>query len=284
MATCTELNEYYKQNFGKDFPKATLSRWVKNGKLRYIKEGRGYNYNFDDFKELVNSSAYKKRSNAASANPKDYIGKQCGYLLIVGIVPKEEYREKNYCGTLMYCTCLKCGKEKVQVRLSYLTGNGNYTQETCGCARKERAFLATTRQDITSDFLENFNDFDKFLFIHKMLIRTTEKYYFDCDIEEYKKTVLFFYSDKQFNAVYDFWNNIDSKLHQTFYDWAKPSLDHIVPKSKGGNNKLENLQVLTVFENLAKRDMTQEEWVVFKNTTNTKSDYFIENIMKEGEY
>jgi hypothetical protein len=79
--------------------------------------------------------------------------------------------------------------------------------------------------------------------------------------------------------VYSFW-----KAHEkedTYYDWAKPSLDHIIPKSKGGGNNFTNLQVLTVFENLAKRDMTQKEWVEFKEKTHTTSDYFIENIMSE---
>ena len=70
---------------------------------------------------------------------------------------------------------------------------------------------------------------------------------------------------------------------ETFYDWAKPSLDHIIPSSKGGSNTLDNFQFLTTFENLAKRDMTMDEWKNFKQKTNTTSDYFIENIMKARE-
>ena len=42
--------------------------------------------------------------------------------------------------------------------------------------------------------------------------------------------------------------------------YKKPSLDHIVPKAKGGTNDLNNLQFLSWFENRCKNDMTQEEW------------------------
>lgn len=70
---------------------------------------------------------------------------------------------------------------------------------------------------------------------------------------------------------------------KTFYDLAKPSLDHIIPKSQGGSDKKENLQFLTVFENLAKRDMTQEEWNNFKEKTKTSSQYSIEDIMMGGK-
>ena len=85
---------------------------------------------------------------------------------------------------------------------------------------------------------------------------------------------------KQFNAIYNFWLN-KQKENNTFYDWAKPSIDHIVPKSRGGSNEKENLQFLTVFENLSKRDMSMEEWNDFKKKNHTNSDYFIESILKE---
>ena len=48
----------------------------------------------------------------------------------------------------------------------------------------------------------------------------------------------------------------------------KPSIDHIVPKAKGGTNDLNNLQFLSWFENRCKNDMTQNEWDILKNNIN----------------
>ena len=79
-----------------------------------------------------------------------------------------------------------------------------------------------------------------------------------------------------------FWKR-QERLKNVFYDWAKPSIDHIIPKVKGGTNELNNLQFLTTFENLSKRDMTMEEWDSFKKITNTHSNYFIEEVMSNED-
>lgn len=155
----------------------------------------------------------------------------------------------------MYCNCLRCGKKNIQVRFSYLTSNSNYNQETCGCGRKVKAFQATSRQDLDDDFLDSFDNFEKFLTLHKMFVRTTDIDVLNIPLQDYKNMILYFYNDKQYNAVYSYWEK-HKKENNTFYDWAKPSFDHIIPKSKNGTDDLENLQVLTVFENLSKRDLT----------------------------
>jgi hypothetical protein len=49
----------------------------------------------------------------------------------------------------------------------------------------------------------------------------------------------------------------------------------VLYKTNGGLNTIDNVQFLTVFENLAKRDMTMEEWEAFKRQINTNSDFFI---------
>ena len=146
---------------------------------------------------------------------------------------------------------------------------------------KKELFLRLRDRGLTSEMLKPFrDDFDKFLIVHKILKANTEKYYSNCPIEEYLNALTKIYYDNQFNSIYNFWKKQDKR--STFYDWAKPSLDHIILKSRGGTHKIDNLQILTVFENLAKRDMTQEEWVQFKKDTHTSSDYFIENICDKG--
>ena len=74
-----------------------------------------------------------------------------------------------------------------------------------------------------------------------MLTHTTDNYYgTNCDLEEYQNAVRYFYNNKQFNKIYDFWLLLENEKN-TFYDLSKPSLDHIIPLSKGGTSKLENL-------------------------------------------
>ena len=210
-------------------------------------------------------------------------GKQVGKLKILSLIPINERPTKNH-GNYWLCQC-ECGNQ-VKVPTSYLTGNGNYLQTSCGCDRKKKAFQSTSYVNVSNEFLEKYKEnFEKFLLIHKALIRTSGndgQYYKDNPII-YEQIIDYFWKDKQFNLIYNFWKNNQFKNH-TFYDWAKPSLDHIVPSSKGGKNILENFQFLTTFENLAKRDMTMEEWNNFKKNTHTTSDYFIESIIeKEGQ-
>ena len=206
----------------------------------------------------------------------DLKNKRVGKLLVKELVPKE-LRPTQTHGNYWYCDC-DCGTKNVMIPTSYLTGNGNYTQQSCGCDRKIKAFLASSKIGIDENFIQQFDDFEKFLFLHKQLTAASGKTAGQYRLKEYKEDILYFYHDNQFNQLYNFWQT--EERSKTFYDLAKPSLDHIIPKSKNGSNEKENLQFLTVFENLSKRDMTWEEWEDFKIKTNTHSDYFLENILK----
>ena len=202
--------------------------------------------------------------------------KRVGKLLIKSLVPKEERPTQTH-GNYWFCLC-DCGNI-IKVPTSYLTGNGNYTQTSCGCDRKLQAFLKTTKINIDENFIKQFDNLEKYMFLHKQLVTASGKNATSYSLSEYKDDITYFYYNKQFNVLYNFWQE-HKKEEQTFYDLAKPSLDHIIPKSRGGSNKKENLQFLTVFENLAKRDMTQEEWNNFNIKTKTSSMYFIEEIMR----
>lgn len=280
MATRKEIDEYTKSIGLAPLSSGTLTRWVNKGVIHATKMLNGrYDYNLDDFIAKINSAEYQTSSKGQKQKPEDYIGRIKGNLLIKKIVPKSEYIS-NYSGTLMYCDCLACGNKNVQIRFTYLSDNGNYEQFTCGCGRKRRAFLASAREGIDESFLLQFSDFEKFLMVHKLLTHSTDGYYgAKCDLEEYKQAIIWLYHDKQFNKIYEFWQ-LHKNESSTFYDFAKPSLDHIIPLSKGGNSQISNLQILTVFENLAKRDMTMNEWNEFKLKTHTHSDYFVEEVMR----
>lgn len=283
MATFKDLNDIYRKIYDKDIPPSTVCRWVKKNKIKAIKlNNNRWDYDQNSFLDIISTEQYKKSLKASKHRPIDYVGTTVNFLYIKAIVPQEE-RTPGYLGTEMYCDCLRCGKKNIKIRFTYLNKNGNYTQKSCGCYKEIRHYLACCRDGITEDFLEQYSkNFDRYRFINSLLIHLSSGYYLQCDLEEYKKALDYFYHDEQFNKVYDFWN-VRKKHEDTFYDWAKPSIDHITPLSKGGTDHISNLQILTVFENLNKRDMTMEEWNCFKQKTHTYSDYYIENILGVNE-
>lgn len=80
----------------------------------------------------------------------------------------------------------------------------------------------------------------------------------DMTSDEYMRYIEYFYNNAQFLLVYEKYKNNPCK-------YTKPSIDHIIPKAKGGTNELNNLQFLSWFENRCKNDMTQVEWNMLKN-------------------
>ena len=205
----------------------------------------------------------------------DITGQRFARLTAIKLIPKEERTWSNK-ERAWLCKC-DCGNEIIVRQRSLRSAR---MTKSCGCLRKIDAFLATTTvKDLTEEYLLKFNDFDKFLFIHRSITHTINL--INIDISNYKEYIEYFYYQNQFNKLYSFWKK-QERLN-VFYDWAKPSIDHIIPKAKGGTNELNNLQFLTTFENLSKRDMTMEEWNNFKKITNTHSNYFIEEVMSNDD-
>ena len=126
--------------------------------------------------------------------------------------------------------------------------------------------VAHIKYEVDFEFYNKFEDIEKIKCLNKMLTRDRISKHFDTD--KYTAFIEKFYNDKQFNKVYEIWRMDKSK-------WSYPSLDHMTPISKGGTCDIENLQVLTWFENRTKCDMNQEEWEKFKKETNTTSAYFV---------
>jgi len=117
------------------------------------------------------------------------------------------------------------------------------------------------RFDVSYEFLMNFKDIEKLKFLNQS-ITNRDKRWSDTDSEWYKNYLTKFYFDDQFNKIYKQWIDDDK------YFWLKPTIDHIIPKSIGGKNNIENLQFLSWFENRAKTNMSQQEWDKLKKNIN----------------
>ena len=134
----------------------------------------------------------------------------------------------------------------------------------CDIARNYNNMATHLRFDITTTWLMQFNDFEKLKLLNDAITNRSGRW--DVSTEWYMKYIERFYSDYVFNLIYERWIN-SGKDH-----YKKPSIDHIIPKAKGGTNAIENLQFLTWFENRCKNDMSQEDW---NNLKSNIEEYFI---------
>ena len=134
----------------------------------------------------------------------------------------------------------------------------------CDIERNYNNMATHLRFDISTEWLMKFEDFNKLKLLNDVITNRSGRW--DVSTEWYKEYIEKFYSDNQFNLIYEAW------VKSNFNKYKKPSIDHITPKAKGGTNELANLQFLTWFENRCKNDMPQHEW---DNLKSNIEEYFI---------
>lgn len=110
--------------------------------------------------------------------------------------------------------------------------------------------------DVSFEWLDSFEDIEKLKFLNRAISRNRDCCVFDTDM--YKEYINKFYYDDKFNSLYERWIATND-------EWIRPSLDHIVPRAKGGDLGVSNLRFISWIENRAKGDMYLEEWENIKN-------------------
>lgn len=120
------------------------------------------------------------------------------------------------------------------------------------------------RFDVTWQWLSQFDDIEKLKLLNECITKRSDR--FNVSTEWYKQYIERFWNCEQFNLIYNRWVNSGKEKYK------KPSIDHMVPRARGGTNDIENLQFLTWFENRCKNDMTQTEW---NNLKLNIQEYFI---------
>ena len=134
----------------------------------------------------------------------------------------------------------------------------------CDITRNYNNMATHLRFDVSVEWLMQFNIFNKLKILNDVVTNRSGRW--EVSSAWYKSHIERFYDDDQFNRIYERWINSGEEKYK------KPSLDHIIPKAKGGTNDIENLQFLSWFENRCKNDMTQTEW---NNLKLNIQEYFI---------
>lgn len=108
------------------------------------------------------------------------------------------------------------------------------------------------KYNVELEFLQQFSDVEKLKILNRIIRNTRLPDWFSDN--DYKNYIKKFYYDEKFNRTYSNW------LEEGKKKYAKPSIDHIKPLSKGGTWDLYNLQIIPWCINKAKSDFMPEEW------------------------
>ena len=151
-------------------------------------------------------------------------------------------------------------REKISCSRKALYDSGAITTWSKGkkmtkdhCLKNMKAHL---KYNVSLEWLNSFENIEKLKCLNSAIKRKRDYEGFTTKI--YKEYIERFYSDKKFNDLFDKWEKTGDK-------WIKPSLDHIIPKSKNGSLLLDNLQFISWLENRAKINIGQEQWNKIKN-------------------
>lgn len=126
------------------------------------------------------------------------------------------------------------------------------------------------RFDVPLEWLMQFQNIEKLKFLNKQIMERGDNR-FNENADWYQSYIEKFYFDKDFNRLYE------QYLESGKNAYKKPSLDHIVPRSKGGTNAIDNIRFVSFLENMSKRDLSLEEWENVKS----KLDYYFSQYMNE---
>lgn len=115
------------------------------------------------------------------------------------------------------------------------------------------------KYDVSYEWIDQFEDLERVKYLNHALCRKRD--YDGYDTNEYKKYIEKFYNDEKFVRLFNSWKETGDK-------YIKPSLDHLIPKSKGGTLGVDNIQFISWFENRAKNDIPFEKWEELKRNIN----------------
>lgn len=164
-------------------------------------------------------------------------------------------------GNTKSCGCLRFEPKNFSEEHKYRISSSNMGKKMNKSSRFHNMFKSLN-YEISFDELVKFEDIDKIILLNRLIAKTRDR----IDNSQYFNFLSKFYYDENFNRIYENWISSGKNTY------LKPSIDHIVPISKGGTNDLYNLQILTWFENRCKNDMTMDDWNKMKLNIN---NYFI---------